>query len=51
MIYSPFIYPTTTDPIGPKKGIFDIDKAIEAPFIATTSGILSTSVESTVDII
>ena len=46
--YSPSTKPTTTAPTGPANGISEIEIAIDAPFIAHTSGELSMSTDITV---
>ncbi len=48
MTNSPSTNPTETAPIGPSKGMSEIDRAIEEPIIATTSGVQSGSTHKTV---
>ena len=36
--YSPLIYPTRTPAIGPRKGMLETVKALEAPIMANMSG-------------
>ena len=45
---APSTNPIKTDPVGPLKGISDIDKAIDDPIIATISGVQSWSTDKTV---
>ena len=44
---SPSTYPTETEPVGPPKGISDIDNAADEPIIAQTSGEQSGSTDNT----
>ena len=48
IIYFPSMYPTSTEPVGPSKGISEIERAIEEPIIATISGEWSWSTLKTV---
>ena len=45
---SPSTKPIQTDPVGPLKGMSDIDNATDEPIIATISGVQSWSTERTV---
>ena len=48
MTYSPSTIPTTTLPVGPAKGMSEMDSAMEEPSIASGSGAISGSTESAV---
>ena len=48
MINFPSTSPTCTDPVGPAKGISEIESAKDDPNIASTSGATSGSTESAV---
>ena len=48
MIYFPSINPTSTEPVGPSKGMSEIERAIEEPIMATISGEWSWSTHNTV---
>ena len=48
MIYLPSTYPTTTDAVGPAKGMSEMLSAIELPSMPNTSGGISLSTESAV---
>ena len=48
MTYLPSTKPTTTEPVGPAKGISEIERAIEEPTIPHTSGGMLVSTLSTV---
>ncbi len=47
-MYSPLTKPTLTPAIGPEKGIFEIERAAEAPTMAAISGGLFWSTDKTV---
>ena len=48
IINSPSINPTETDPVGPLKGIDEIERAIDEPIIAIVSGLAFWSIDNTV---